>query len=738
MATLEALGKYEIRRTLGRGAASIVYEGWDPAIQRRVAIKAVQIGDLADPETEELIGRFRREAQAAGRLVHPNIVTVYDYGETPELAFIVMEFIEGPTLRTLLERHERFSVQEIARIMEDILAALEFSHERGVIHRDIKPANVMLTGHDSATRRAKLADFGIARIESSNLTQAGTIMGTPSYMSPEQFLGEAVDARSDIYSAGVLLYQLLTGERPFEGTISAIIHKVLNTQAPAPSRLTNSSPPGMDFVVRKAISKRPEDRFPSAAAFARAIRTAMSPSIAAGVPPVSMPDVSERTVVELPPRPVVAPVVAPAVEAAKRRARWPLWAAAGLALAIVGGGAGWFLQQYGILNARIETVRTEPQTPVMTQMTPGSSAQGRASVSGPEASPPAAPGVGAPAVPTLMAQTPMAQTPMGQTPMGQTPAGSTPMGSTPMGSTGPGPGAVGTAPSVPVTPSVANPAQPLPPPGPMPWVPTSPAAQTTPVPSPVASAPSPPFVPPTVFGGTVEQVRSEVAMIVAGLRCALIQGSVSDQMDVTVSGVAGPGVEDAFRASHAARATPGSFQWQVSRVDGGFCPVLDVLRTAQSDFGTAGSRVTLTLAGDRLTLRDGDSIRPRLVMPSTGGFLRVAYLAHDGGVQHLFPQTEEAEAGIRADQDRAFAPAEWVSLGDPQPGHRGWEASEPFGVDLVVAITSSRPLFDPPRPRNTESAVDFVRGLRQAIQALLRDGGTAAASAIAVEVLPRR
>ncbi len=716
MATLETLGKYEIRRTLGRGAASIVYEGWDPAIQRRVAIKAVQIGDLADPETEELIGRFRREAQAAGRLVHPNIVTVYDYGETPELAFIVMEFIEGPTLRTLLERPERFSVPEIARIMEDILAALEFSHERGVIHRDIKPANVMLTGHDTATRRAKLADFGIARIESSNLTQAGTIMGTPSYMSPEQFLGEAVDARSDIYSAGVLLYQLLTGERPFEGTISAIIHKVLNTQAPAPSRLTNASPPGMDFVVRKAISKRPEDRFPSAAAFARAIRTAMSPAISpAGSPGgggVSVPDVTERTVVELPPRPVVAPIVAPAVEAAKRRGRWPLWAAAGLALAIVGGGAGWFLLNHANLNARMEAVRGDPPPPTTTQMLSGG---GRIAVGEPVVPPSAGSGAAAPA--PLASAGPVAPPRASDVPA-----------------------VTGSAPPVPAALPVPTPPPAPPPPQTVTWsvpvAPTSPAPQAIPVP--VVPA-SPPPIPAAILpGATVEQVRGEVAMIVAGLRCALIQGQVSDQMEVTVSGVAGPGVEDAFRASHAARATPGGFHWQVSRVDGGFCPVLDVLRAAQSDFGTAGSRVMLTLAGDRLTLRDGDSIRPRLVMPGAGGFLRVAYLSHDGGVQHLFPQTEEAEAGIRADADRVFAPAEWVSLGDPQPGHRGWEASEPFGVDLVVAITSSRPLFDPPRPRNTESAVDFVRALRQAVQALLRDGGTAAASAIAVEVLPRR
>jgi len=602
MATLETLGKYEIRRTLGRGAASVVYEGWDPAIQRRVAVKAVQIGDFNDPETEELIGRFRREAQAAGRLVHPNIVTVYDYGETEELAFIVMEFIEGPTLRTLLERHERFSVQEIARIMEDILAALEFSHERGVIHRDIKPANVMLTGHDVVTRRAKLADFGIARIESSNLTQAGTIMGTPSYMSPEQFLGEPVDARSDIYSAGVLLYQLLTGERPFEGTISAIIHKVLNTQAPAPSRLTNTSPPGMDFVVRKAISKKPEDRFPSAAAFARAIRTAM----ASAVPPVSAPDVTERTVVELPPRPVAVPVMPPAIEAAKRKTRWPVWVGATMALLIVGGGAAWFLLQRNNPAARIEATLVEPRAQMTTRMPPGVSGSGNV----PATEPVAAPSMPSPTV--ASARPPSAAASVGPTATAPASIAPTPSASTipaPLGAISPAP-----LPATPPTPATATP----------------PVAQATLVQGPVNRVPPPPLATKVAPSATVEQVRSEVAMIVAGLRCALAQGQVNDQMEVTLSGVAGPDAEEAFRASHTARATPGSYQWQVSRVDGAFCPVLDVLRTAQSDFGAAGSRVTLTLAGDRMTLRDGDSIRPRLVMPSTGGFLRVAYLSHVG------------------------------------------------------------------------------------------------------------
>ncbi|MGH7155067.1 MAG: serine/threonine-protein kinase, partial [Acetobacteraceae bacterium] len=224
--TVETLGKYEIKGTLGKGAMGTVYEGWDPIIARRVAIKTVRIPeDSDDPETEEALARFRREAQAAGRLTHPNIVGVFDYGETGDIAYIVMEYVDGPAVKSLLDKQERFGPNETMRIMTDLLNGLQFSHARGVVHRDIKPANVMLTSEG----QAKIADFGIARIESSSMTQAGTVLGTPAYMSPEQFMGQVVDARTDLYSSGVLLYQLLTGERPFEGGMSAIMHKALNT-----------------------------------------------------------------------------------------------------------------------------------------------------------------------------------------------------------------------------------------------------------------------------------------------------------------------------------------------------------------------------------------------------------------------------------------------------------------------------------------------------------------------------
>jgi serine/threonine-protein kinase len=264
------LGKYELRHVLGKGAMGTVYEGFDPIIARQVAIKTVRLPEPDDHEAQEELARFKREAQAAGRLSHPNIVGVFDYGETPELAYIVMEFVNGTTLKHIVDKKDRFELAEIVRLMESLMAGLQYSHDRGVVHRDIKPANIMLT----KSGEVKIADFGIARIESSSMTQAGTMLGTPSYMSPEQFMGQTVDARTDLYSSGVMLYQLLTGEKPFEGGLTAIMHKVLNTEPPPPSALSVNVSHSFDAVVQKAMAKRPEDRFSSASEFAKAVRDA--------------------------------------------------------------------------------------------------------------------------------------------------------------------------------------------------------------------------------------------------------------------------------------------------------------------------------------------------------------------------------------------------------------------------------------------------------------------------------
>ncbi len=256
----------------------IVYEGFDPFIERTVAIKTIQKSMIDKSESQEILGRFRREAQAAGRLTHPNIVSVYEYGEDGDVAFIAMEFIVGIELKEHFDKTIRFQISDSAKIMTQLLDALEYSHARGVVHRDIKPSNILIT----TDGQVKIADFGIAKIESSELTQVGTVLGTPSYMSPEQFMGQAADRRSDIYSAGVILYQFLTGERPFTGSnMTMIMHKVMN-QAPIPPVEFNPDiPEALQEVVKKAMSKQPEDRFQTAAEFMKALKLAVESSASA-------------------------------------------------------------------------------------------------------------------------------------------------------------------------------------------------------------------------------------------------------------------------------------------------------------------------------------------------------------------------------------------------------------------------------------------------------------------------
>ncbi|HEY9193729.1 MAG TPA: serine/threonine-protein kinase [Methyloversatilis sp.] len=267
------LGKYEILRELGQGAMGIVYEGRDPVIGRRVAIKTLKREQLDRSEADEVIARFKREAQAAGRLNHPNVVAIYEYGEEDDgTAFIAMEFVQGRELRDLFEADERVALPIVGRIMGQLLSALEHAHRNGVTHRDIKPANIILL----ADNTLKVADFGVARIDSSNLTQTGTVIGTPSYMSPEQFMGQTVDGRSDLFSAGVVLYQLLTGEKPFTGALTTIMHKVLKEDPTWPSVLNVHVSPRLDAVVRTALAKRPEERFQDAALFRAALDGALS------------------------------------------------------------------------------------------------------------------------------------------------------------------------------------------------------------------------------------------------------------------------------------------------------------------------------------------------------------------------------------------------------------------------------------------------------------------------------
>ena len=294
------LGKYRITEVLGEGAMGVVYKGFDPDIQRTVALKTIrQSLDAADDSPGAPASRFRNEAQAAGRLMHPGIVAVYDFGRDAQMAYIAMEYVEGRSLASYLSAKVRFTDTDIPGIMSQLLDALAHAHDKGVWHRDVKPANIILM----ACGRLKVADFGIARIESHDLTQTHYMVGTPSHMAPEQFLGRPMDRRVDIYGAGVVLYQLLTGRAPFAGTTEALMYKVVNEPPEPPSALDAQRPGWFDAIVARALAKQPADRFPSADAFKQALLDGAGPQI----------DDSgwEKTLMMAPPRPARPPLSAP-------------------------------------------------------------------------------------------------------------------------------------------------------------------------------------------------------------------------------------------------------------------------------------------------------------------------------------------------------------------------------------------------------------------------------------------
>lgn len=274
----QQLGKYRITEVLGEGAMGVVYKGFDPDIQRTVALKTIRTQlDSDDDRPGAPASRFRNEAQAAGRLMHPGIVAVYDFGRAENVAYIAMEFVEGRSLASYLSAKVRFTDTDIPGIMSQLLDALGHAHDKGVWHRDVKPANIIMT----TAGRLKVADFGIARIETQHLTQTHYMVGTPSHMAPEQFLGKAMDRRVDIYGAGVVLYQLLTGRAPFAGTTEALMYKVVNEMPQPPSTVEGAEqrPGWFDGVIARALAKRPEDRFATAEEFKQALTDGIGQSI---------------------------------------------------------------------------------------------------------------------------------------------------------------------------------------------------------------------------------------------------------------------------------------------------------------------------------------------------------------------------------------------------------------------------------------------------------------------------
>jgi eukaryotic-like serine/threonine-protein kinase len=267
------LGRYDITRVLGKGAMGVVYEARDPNLNRKVAIKTVRVDSLSTEEAADYELRFRTEAHSAARLQHPNIVSVYDSDRDGDTPFLVMEFVKGEDLKHYLDAGQRYTLEQSVRMMRDLLAALDYAHQSKIIHRDIKPANLLI----EANGRVKLTDFGVARIQDSGeatRTQGGMV-GTLKYMSPEQVEGLPVDAATDMFSAGIVLYQLLTDRRPFDGdSYFSIVNQITNTNPPAPSSINPMLPTAVDAVVARALAKDKSKRFATAQDFSLALQAA--------------------------------------------------------------------------------------------------------------------------------------------------------------------------------------------------------------------------------------------------------------------------------------------------------------------------------------------------------------------------------------------------------------------------------------------------------------------------------
>ncbi len=292
------LGRYEIIEQIGAGSMGAVYKARDPLMGRDVAIKTILAQAIEGPNAEEFRERFFREAKAAGRLVHPSIVTVHDVSESEGTPFLVMEYVSGRTLQSILQQGERLDLQQVREIAIQLAEALHYAHQNGVIHRDIKPANILVTSGN----RVKIADFGVAKLMGSQVTNTGQLLGTPAFMSPEQFSGVPVDGRVDIFAVGVVLYWMATGDKPFTGdTVLSVQYKIVHTDPVPPRKLNPAIPANLEAAILKSLQKDPAERYQSGEELARDLRAvrdsvSIAPRAAAAassdaptIPPASSP-----------------------------------------------------------------------------------------------------------------------------------------------------------------------------------------------------------------------------------------------------------------------------------------------------------------------------------------------------------------------------------------------------------------------------------------------------------------
>jgi predicted Ser/Thr protein kinase len=407
--TLTKAGRYEVVRELGRGSMGVVYQGRDPVIGRTVAIKTMRTEGLTPDEFREFRARFQREAQAAGVLSHPNIVSVFDYGEDSGVLYLIMEFLEGKSLEKLVEGQHILPIETIIPMCEQVCGALDHAHQHGIVHRDIKPANIMILNNGLV----KVTDFGIAKMMSMGMTQTGQVLGTPNYMSPEQVKGRQIDGRSDIFSLGIILYDLVTGEMPFAGqNITTVIYKIINENPIPPRELDATIHPGLSYVICKALAKSPEERYqtcrelaydmknfkllggPAAASTTAILKSpplasadmegAAAPPVKRPTPPIAPPEAARMAPAQqASPGQAPVQVIAPAPAPRKPHAGpmvWILMALLGVAiLGILGGGYLYLSKgkrqaanpQSQTANLQSQLPSPQPQAGIPPPQTPG-------------------------------------------------------------------------------------------------------------------------------------------------------------------------------------------------------------------------------------------------------------------------------------------------------------------------------------------------------------------------------
>jgi serine/threonine-protein kinase len=380
MAAPTLIGRYEIVAELGRGAMGSVFRALDPAVGRTVALKTIHSAALSGEHAAEYRARFYREARASGVLAHPAIVPVFDVGEHEGAPYLVMEFVEGRTLDSFIKKGERFPLDRVCDICQQLADALGYAHRQGVIHRDIKPANILLTSREVyGAERPRITDFGIAKLAQSELTTTGQMLGTPSFMPPEQFTGAPIDGRADLFSLGVILYSLATGEQPFPGeTMTTVSYKVVHVDPVPPSKLNPAISPGLEAVILKSLAKNPAIRYQTGEEFAQDLAALhanlnavnllatvpIDPDATLGPATGALAQQSSRA---------TAQVQASPGKKSSKSANRGLLAAVALAAVAAAGAGGWYMlrmHQSQPAQSRKGDIIVPPPTPIATTPAP--------------------------------------------------------------------------------------------------------------------------------------------------------------------------------------------------------------------------------------------------------------------------------------------------------------------------------------------------------------------------------